>query len=245
MKTSRPWLQPVLVALIAIGVVAGFLHYRGPKQRLGPPGVKLSHDALLGGDNERLRTNGVVMPLRLTGFESIAGQVSSNELQFLPSDTTFGRRVYIDEADRFQAMVSLVTMGTDRSSIHRPEQCLGSQGFTITGRQSVQVPTTAGMLNVLRCNGMAPMSQVNGSRPTKAVFAYMFLSADHQTSSHIQRHLWTMRDMVLRGVMPRWTSIECYAFCRDGEEDATFEKMKRLLALLVPALHGSVPISAG
>lgn len=248
MKKTNSWIQPALVALAAMALVGGFLHYRGPRQRLGPPGVKLSHDALLGAENVQARTNGVVMPVRLTGFESLPlhlSPVTPEELRLLPADTTFGRRVYRDEVDRFEAMISVVVMGTDRSSLHRPEQCLGSQGVTITGRQTLQLPTATGSLEVLRCNGLAPLSNLKGSGHTRAVFAYLFVSANHQTSSHIGRHLLTMRDLVVRGEMPRWAGIQCFTRCREGEEDATFEKMKRLLALAVPAMRVSVPESGG
>ncbi len=241
MNTNRIWLKPALVALVALGLVGGFLHHRGPRQSLGRAAVKLSHDALEGGENAQLRTNGVVMPIRLTGFESVPLEVSAEELRFLPSDTTFGRRLYRDDVDNFMAMISVVVMGTDRSSLHRPEQCLGSQGVEISSRQTVRIPTAAGELEVLRCNGQAPFATAGGNKMSRAVFAYLFIAADRQTSSHSQRHLLTMQDLLLRGVMPRWTGIQCFTRCKEGEEDATFEKMKRLLALAVPAMRSAGP----
>lgn len=237
MNTPRPWIKPVIMALAAMALAAGFLQYRGPRQTLGKPGVRLVHDALEGGEQAILRTNGVVMPIRLTGFESVAVDVTPEELRFLPADTTFGRRIYHDEVDKFMAMISVVVMGTDRSSLHRPEQCLGAQGVSITSRQTVTISTPDGPLEVLRCNGLAPVSPGSGAGASRAVFAYLFLAADRQTSSHTQRHLLTMQDLLLRGVMPRWSGIQCFTRCKEGEEDATFEKMKRLLAVAVPALR--------
>ena len=237
MKNRPPWVAPALSCLLAMGVVAAFLHHRGPRQSLGRPGVKLSHDALLGGDNAQLRTNGVVMPNRLAGFDSTPLGIAEEELRYLPADTTFGRRLYTDDVDRFSAMLSVVVMGTDRSSLHRPEQCLGSQGVTITSRETVRVPTVNGDLEILRCNGLAPFANQQGSPASRAVFAYLFLSDDRQTSSHTRRHLLTMQDLIVRGVMPRWSGIQCFTRCREGEEDATFERMKRLLSLAVPAMR--------
>ena len=245
MKTPPSWLKPTVTVLVVMGLAAAFLQHRGPRQRLGACGVKLQHDALLGGDNAQLRTNGVIMPARLTGFESIPLEVTLDELKFLPSDTTFGRRAYRDEVDSFEAMLSVVVMGTDRSSLHRPEQCLGSQGVAITSRQTVRIATAVGEMEVLRCNGLAPFSNAKGSGHSRAVFAYLFLASDRQTSSHIQRHLQTMQDLVLRGEMPRWTGIQCFARCKEGEEDATFAKMERLLALAIPAMRSPAPGTGG
>ena len=183
------------------------------------------------------------MPIRLTGFESRSLGITEEELRVLPDDTTFGRRWYVDEADRFDAMLAVVVMGTDRSSLHRPEQCLGAQGVTITARETIRLQTSMGELEVLRCNGLAPATANSNGKHTRAVFAYLFLAADHQTSSHVQRHLITMRDLIVRGEMPRWAGIQCFTRCREGEEDATFAKMKRLLALAVPAIRLPNPVS--
>jgi hypothetical protein len=244
MKTTPIWIKPAVTVIVVMGLAAAFLHHRGPRQHLGASGVKIQHDALLGGDNSMLRTNGVALPLRLTGFDSIALEVTLDELKYLPADTTFGRRGYRDLVDGFEAMLTVVLMGTDRSSIHRPEQCLASQGVSITSRRTVRVDTAAGPMEVLRCDGAAPFSNVKGSGRSRAVFTYMFLAADRQTSSHIRRHLLTMQDLVVRGEMPRWAGIQCFARCREGEEDATFAKMERLLSQAIPAMRPA-PASTG
>ena len=231
--------RPFVATLGLIGLTAGLLAWRGPMQRLAPAGVKMKHDPLLGGVEAQLRTNAVAMPDHLIGYGSEAWDVEPVELANLPLDTGFGRRVYWDDIDRFKAVLSVVVMGTDRASLHRPELCLPSQGVVITQRKTIQLPTKEGGVEILQCYGQAPRRGDSGSVQESAIFAYFFLAADRQTSSHATRQLISMRDLVIRGEMPRWALVTCYARSRPGEEDKEFEKMKRFLTVAIPELRSS------
>ncbi len=51
-------------------------------------------------------------------------------LDWLPQDTSFGQRLY-RAPDGFQTSVSVVLMGSDRTSLHKTEFCLEGQGWRI------------------------------------------------------------------------------------------------------------------
>ena len=243
-------LRPLIVVLVLIGVTSGLLAWRGPKQRLGPPGDKVRYDPLLGGNDALFRTNAIMLPERLTGrlghqYESRARRIDPDEFRLLPADTGFGRREYLDEVDGFETILSVVLMGTVRASLHRPEHCLGSQGVVITDRKTFQLRTEDGDVEILQCYANAPRNADAKSDPLRLVFADLFLAADRQTSSHTKRHLISMRDLVVRGEMPRWALVTCFTVCRPGEEDANFEKMKRFLTVAIPALLAKSPAHSG
>jgi hypothetical protein len=55
-----------------------------------------------------------------------------------------------------------------------------------------------------------------------------------QTPDHLQFMKWLARDLLRTGVLQRWTYVSYFAYCVPGQEDATFEKMKSLIAHSVP-----------
>jgi hypothetical protein len=47
--------------------------------------------------------------------------------------------------------------------------------------------------------------------------------------------LWRVpRDLLLNGILERWAYISYFSACEPGQEDATFERMKKLIAASVP-----------
>jgi hypothetical protein len=60
---------------------------------------------------------------------------------------------------------------------------------------------------------------------------------------------WMAKDMMLTGVLQRWAYVTYFAVCAPGEEDATFERMKKMIAASVPEFQltpgvGSVATTA-
>jgi hypothetical protein len=79
------------------------------------------------------------MPERVPGYTSKFASITEHELEVLPLDTNFGRRSYATTDGSFTAQASVVLMGTDRTSIHQPEFCLNSQGWTIQQKKVEQI----------------------------------------------------------------------------------------------------------
>jgi hypothetical protein len=45
---------------------------------------------------------------------------------------------------------------------------------------------------------------------------------------------WMARDLLCTGVLQRWASIGYFAQCARGQEDATFERITKLIAASAP-----------
>jgi hypothetical protein len=77
--------------------------------------------------------------------------------------------------------------------------------------------------------------EVNGQKVTEqGVFVYWFVDADRYTPSHAQRMLWMARDVLFTDELDRWAYITFFSICMPGQEAATFERMKKLIAASVP-----------
>ena len=109
------------LAMMAIG--SGFIVWLRAAQTLGEPGVRV---AAVPGTN-RVE---IVFPEETLGRPLIKESAKPVELGNLPKDTTIGRRLFLAE-DGFGAMFTVVLMGADRTSIHRPQICLTGQGWSI------------------------------------------------------------------------------------------------------------------
>ena len=57
----------------------------------------------------------------------------------LPEDTSFGARLYT-APDQFGLLMNVVLMGTDRTSLHKPQFCLTGQGWAIDQSKSCRDP---------------------------------------------------------------------------------------------------------
>src|SRR5207237_6005855 len=104
-------------------------------QRLGKPGVKLIPVPTYDSEGKVVATNTVYLPENVLTFKSEILPVSQETLSWLPKDTTYGQRRY-KAPDGFEAALNVVLMGTDRTSIHRPEWCLGGIGYSIDPQQT-------------------------------------------------------------------------------------------------------------
>lgn len=230
--------QLSLVTLVAIGLTAGFLIHRKGQQRLGRPGVRLVLDPLTDDAGRRGRTNAVELPAAVTGYESRPGSIASLEISHLPADTSFGRRLYRDPIDGFEAQVNVVTMGTERTSIHRPQQCLPFQGWKIEREKEVpmrfEVDGKPVVLKVRRLDSTS-RREIDG-RPTDlaAVYVYWFVADGLLAANTTSRHLQSIRQLLLEGELPRWSYVSFFTVCPPGREDAVFDRLTHLLAATVP-----------
>jgi hypothetical protein len=46
--------------------------------------------------------------------------------------------------------------------------------------------------------------------------------------------LWMARDVLLTGILDRWAYISFFSYGAPGQEDALFERMKKLIAISAP-----------
>jgi hypothetical protein len=174
--------------------------------------------------------------------------VDKTTLDWLPRDTSFGQRVY-KAPDGFQTSVNVVLMGSDRTSIHKTEFCLEGQGWVIDRGATEQATVRMDRpypydLPVMKFVATKQLT-IQGQPVTARGIYVLWFVADHDeyTSSHNQRMWWMARDLVRTGVLQRWASIGYFSFCAPGQEDATFERVKKFIVASAPEFQ-LVPRSA-
>ena len=93
----------------------------------------------------------------------------------------------------------------------------------VAGAQSYQLPVAKWVSAILPD---APTDRSSGERAV----CFWFVADGEQTPDNHQRMLWLARDLLRTGVLQRWAYISYFSVCPPGQEDATFERMKNLIA---------------
>jgi hypothetical protein len=226
-----------LGGLFIIGLTAFALVFAGKRQRLGEPGVKVGNVSIFDEHGKVCATNSVLLPESAGGFLSKPSPITDKELAWLPKDTTFGRRIYYSQ-DGYAVEASTILMGTDRSSIHKPEYCLVGQGWSIYKEETIEIPletehptTVEARKFSVRIKGKTAEGktvEMNG------FYVFWFVADGMRTASHWKRMEWHVRDLLLRGVLDRWAYISYFRPCVPGTEEAEFARMKTVIAKTAP-----------
>ncbi|MDP6251892.1 MAG: exosortase-associated EpsI family protein [Verrucomicrobiota bacterium] len=206
-------------------------------QALGQPGLRLAAMELRNEDSQVVRTNGVALPAQVFDCTSSLSPVTKLELDWLPPDTTYGRRRYTFP-DETWIESSVVLMGQDRTSIHKPEYCLPGQGFSIDLREVVTIPILqphAYDLPVMKLTTSKTAHDRNGREvPLRGVYIYWFVADGKLATRHLDR-MWMMtKGLLSEGELQRWAYVTYFAICQPGDEEATFDKMAGFIAESVP-----------
>ena len=230
--------KSVLFVLAFVLMVGMGLALMGAKrsQRWSAPGVKVSEGPLSLDTGKIITTNVVELPKSLDGYDSELALVGQMELEGLPSDTTFGRRHY-RATDGFETILSIVLMGSDRTSLHPPRYCIEGQGCSIQKIERASIPIeSAG-------NYELPVSKVWISKQidqdgqkfmVNGIYLYWYVS-ETSIRPEYNSSLWTMLTSLFQGKpMDRWAYVSCLSLCRPGEEAQTFDRMKSFVARSAP-----------
>jgi Protein of unknown function (DUF3485) len=226
------------VTLILIGSTAVFLGRMQTERKLGRPGLKMVSQPIYDENGKVVGTNTVDLPAQVLNYQSRPGQVSLKELGWLPRDTTYARRFYRAD-DRFDIMLSVVLMGTDRGSIHKPEICLVGQGWKIDPNMELLTIPISGRpsydLPVKRLIATKTLQTPEGRKETvRSVYVYWFVAEREITARHGQRMWWTAKELMRTGTLQRWAYVSCLAHCLPGQEEATYNRLKDFIAAAVP-----------
>ncbi len=220
-------------AVLLIAGTATLLGYFTARQRLGAPGVR-TH-ALT--NASRLEVD---LPVKVLDYDSERLEVDEVTLNTLPPDTSFGQRRY-RAADGFLTLLNVVLMGSDRTSLHKPQFCLEGQGWHIdpSASATTSLPITRPQKYDLPVVKLIANKEFNveGQRQIqRGVYVYWFVAQDGLSASVSgMERMWQMASKLLRtGVLQRWAYVTCFAVCAPGQEDATFERMKTFIAASVP-----------
>ena len=182
MKKSK-W----LVLAVALGMMlatGGYLARFREHMQLGAPGVKVGPGPLYNELGHLVARQSVLLPDRVLGIKGANLPVTQLEVDSLPKDTTFGRKLY--SKNDFRVMTSVVLMGSDRTSIHQPQYCLDAQGWHIEQTDRIQLAVDQPypyQLPVLKLTATQEVKNMyNQPVKLKGIYVYWFISADRLTA---------------------------------------------------------------
>lgn len=219
------------ITLLLIGGTASVLGSLRARQKLGPPAVRTS---VISGSS-RLE---VELPENILDYDSERLPVQQMALDYLPKDTSFGQRLYRAPDGRW-ILANVVLMGTDRTSLHKPQFCLEGQGWKIkdSASKELSIPMERPYhydLPVMKLMASKVITDQGKEMPASGVYLYWFVARDELTAKHWQRMWWMARDLFGTGVLQRWAYVSYFAICSPGQEEATLERMKKLVVASVP-----------
>ncbi|MEO6036222.1 MAG: exosortase-associated EpsI family protein [Verrucomicrobiota bacterium] len=227
----------LIIALVMIGGTARFLAYIKVNQRLGKPGVLLGNTPLFDTETNRVANTTVILPENIPGYSSVAMPVTSIELSMLPKDTTFGKRRYWTSSGG-NADLSVVLMGQDRTSIHKPEFCLVGQGWTIEQTEKVNLKMKRPYeyeMPVMKMTASIHVKDDNGNpMVVRGIYVYWFVADNKLTASHDARMLSMARNLLTTGTLERWAYISYFSRCYPGKEDETFNRLNEFIVSSAP-----------
>jgi hypothetical protein len=242
MNSKKKWFALGLTLLMMLGSGIMLSRLQG-EQKLGVPGVKTAPLA----DSKNLE---ILLPEKVLDYTSEKVPIDQVVFNYLPADTSYGQRKYT-APDGFAVLANAVLMGTDRTSIHKPQICLHAQGWQL---DPTPPPAKIAMdqpypydLPVIKLTATRETLSSGQAVRMRGLYVYWYvadgaLSAD---ASGFER-MWMMgRDLLHTGTLQRWAYISYFAVCAPGEEEATFERMKGLIRASVPQFQLTPPPAGG
>ena len=226
---NKKWLL-FFAALALIAGTAVLLVRLKAHPQLGKPGIVAT--PIPG----RMAMN-LYLPARVLDFTSTNIPEPDVVLSYLPKDSSYAERLY-QAPDGFTATGTIVLMGADRTSIHNADYCLRGQGLNPDAK-SIQIIPIAGptpySLPVSRWDVSGTFPQPDGQKITvHGVYVFWFVADGDQTPGHFDMMKRFALHLLRTGVLQRWAYVSYFAQCEPGQEDATFDRMKKLIAASVP-----------
>lgn len=223
----------VFVAAFAMMAASACVLARNGQQRtLTPPGVKLGPVPIFDEKGRPISSTSVILPDNLVDMRGTTLPITAIEAAMLPRDTTFGRRLYTNDDD-FQTEVTVVLMGLDRASIHRPQWCLEGVGWRIMSTEEVEMPMTRPYPYLLPVNRMF-LSRDRDGKEEAGVYVYWYASKNSVTAKQLGRLWSTTWKALTTGARERWAYISYFAECPPGMEAVTFARMEKVIAESTP-----------
>lgn len=223
----------LVVTLTLIGSAAAVLNHLKANQRLGDPGVRTK-------PIPNSKNVEVLLPEKVLDYASEWIAPSQIETNVLPADTSFGKRFYFNTNS--QLLVTVVLMGADRTSIHKPQYCLEGAGLRIdhAATAELKIPVARPQpydLPVIKLVATREVPDANGRLVTqRGIYVYWFVADDVLSGDKSgAERMWGMAKHLLRtGELQRWAYVSCFAICQPGQEDATYERVRQFIAASVP-----------
>jgi len=191
------------------------------------------------------------LPAEIDGWSSETMKANEEERGMLAKDTQFEKRRYWRTAGRGNAHesvealreihASIVLSGHDlNGSIHRPERCLVSQGFSGLESKSVELDVGGGKkITVKRVISHRSLTSEDGEDffEVPHLAYYWFVGHDSITEDHFRRTYLDMRGRLLGGYNQRWSYFLISTSITSGlpdplarDEARTEEEMREIAA---------------
>jgi hypothetical protein len=220
-------------ALILMAGTAAMLVRLKTNQKLGVPGVKFT--PVPGSVQVKIG-----LPERVLNFTSTNIPEPEVVLGYLPKDTSYAERLY-QSPDGAAMTGTIVLMGTDRTSIHKPDYCLPGQGWHIDSKNVVNVPVGGALpyeLPVAKWLISANFQKPGGgTEKVSGIYVFWFVADEEQTPEFYGYLKLLTHDLLFTGVLQRWAYVSYFTTCEPGREDAAFARMEKLIAASVPAFQ--------
>jgi hypothetical protein len=226
---NQKWFT-LVIALLLIAGTAYALTWLRTNQKLGTPGIR----GTLIPNSIALKID---LPERVLDFTSTNLPEPEEVIAYLPADTSYASRIYF-APDGLMIQSSVILMGADRTSIHRPEYCLPGHGWNIDEKKVVELPIDDQppyKLEAAKWNVSTTVQQPDGQKVNVGgIYVFWFVADNEETMNHDKMLEWLTLDLFRTHALQRWAYISYFAECRQGQEDATFDQMKSLIAASVP-----------
>jgi hypothetical protein len=230
MNDARKKLIFFILALALMAGTVGALKVLKSHQRLGAPG--LIAETIPGSTMVKL-----ALPERVLDFDSTNLPTADVVLGYLPKDTSYAQRHYFATNGDW-AMANVTLMGTDRTSIHRPDYCLPGQGWQINEKMEVKIPIAGTQPYTLPVYKWVVGKTVPGpdgkDQSISGIYVFWFVTDGEVTDDFAAMLKSMFFNLVHHGVLQRWAYVSYFSVCLPGREDATFARMKDLIAASVP-----------
>ena len=225
------------VVLVLMGGTSLLLLNMKSHQHLGAPGVKTQP---LAGEPAGSRRLEILLPATAPGYTSEISTNGEAVIKQLPPDTSIRVRMFSGEDGSF-IQLTTVLMGADRSSIHKPQICMTGQGWLLDATHSKvdTIRMERPQPYELSVNKLVAGKYFTGAdgqpQLVRGLYLYWFVDATQLTANANEWMLWLMpRDLLLNGVLERWAYISVFSACAPGQEDATYERMKKFINATLP-----------
>jgi hypothetical protein len=234
---TRQGKQVLIAGLVFIALTALLLSRVQALQKLGTPGVRIVPGIVRGEGGKIIDTNKVDLPERVLHYESEELPQPDVVVNWLPKDTTFGMRLYTATNNPWIQLTAVV-MGTDRTSLHKPEYCLVGQGFSIDRTETLTVPVEQPFRYELPVTRMTCSRVVKAGDGTpvmqRALYVFWFVADQQLTADHNERMKWMSRDLIFHQTLQRWAYVSCFAVCKAGQEELLYARMQDFISAAVP-----------
>lgn len=172
-------------------------------------------------------------PQKFNGWIGTDMEVSPIEKESLPGDTLFVKKYY-NKPGFGGVFLVVVFSGQDRRSIHRPEVCYPSQGWSIQARSILNIEVNH-PIKELKTTKL-DISYGKKLFSKSEVVLYWFMGNNRVTATHLKRVLLMVFDRCTFGRNYRWAFLRASTEVTQEGEDQAVLVLEQFIKDLFPVI---------